>query len=110
MLLPLLLAAQTSAPVAEKPILDRYYQCLVDQVFELEGSRERADIVARAVVHRCRGLFVEAAQTLRTDKVADARVADLRPEDAAGFADRFRAYSHDYALTRVVQMRANRHD
>ena len=108
--IPFVLAAQASVPAAEKPILDRYYRCLVDQAIELEESRERADIVARAVVHRCRGLFVEAARTLRTEKADDARAAGLRPEDADGFADRFRVYSHDYALTRVVQMRANRHD
>ena len=108
----LLAAAQTAgAPsaAAEKPILDRYYQCLVDQAIYLEQSRERADLVARAVVHRCREMFAEAATVLRTDKADAARQSGLEPEDAAGFAERFRSYSHDYALAIVVNIRAGEH-
>ncbi len=112
MLSALMLAAQAAAPVAkpEKPILDRYYQCLVDQAIHLEKSRERADVVARAVVHRCREMFAEAATVLRTEKAAAARQSGLNPDDAAGFAERFRAYSQDYALVIVVNIRASEND
>ena len=103
-------AASTAVAPVEKPVIDRYYQCLVDQVMKLEKSRERADLVARAATHRCRGLFAEAARTLREDKPDDARKFALVPEDAAGFAERYRAFSVDYALSLVVGMRANRHD
>ena len=108
-----LLASQATAAaptLAEKPVIDRYYQCLVDQVLELEQSRERADLVARAATHRCRGLFVAAAKSLREDHADDARKFGLAPEDTAGFAERYRDFSVDYALSLVVGMRANRHD
>ncbi len=99
-----------TAEAGEKPVLDRYYQCLTDAALDYEDSREAADIVARAVVHKCRPLFVEAALTLRTEKSADARASGLHPDDADGFENRFRAYSLDYALTRVVAMRAWKND
>lgn len=105
---PLAQAIPATAP--EKPVLDRYYQCLVDRVLDLEQSRERADLVARAVVHRCRPLFVEAARTLRTEKADAAQESGLDPADAAGFEDRFRAYSIDYALALVVGKRARDYD
>ena len=108
-----LLASQAGGAAlapAEKPVIDRYYQCLVDQVLELEQSRERADLVARAATHRCRGLFVAAAKSLREDHADDARKFGLAPEDAPRFAERYRDFSVDYALSLVVGMRANRHD
>lgn len=107
----LITIAQAASPATDEgPVLDRYYQCLVDRTLDLEPSRERADLVARAVVHRCRSLFVDAARTLRTEKKLAARRSGLQPDRADGFEDRFRAYSIDYALAIVVQMRANRHD
>lgn len=104
-----LLAHAATAPIVtpdDKPVLDQYYQCLVDQVIKFNKSGERADIVARAAVHQCRPLFVEAANALRTEKADDAREAGLDPDDVGGFENRFRSYSFDYALTRVVSMRA----
>lgn len=109
MIAALIALSLQAAPEAEKPILDRYYQCLANEALELEASRERADIVARAIVHRCRGLFAEAAETLRTQKADDATAAGLEPQ-AAGFAERFRDYSHDHALALVVGMRARDHE
>ena len=103
----LLLAAQASAPHADKPILDRYYQCLSDQTFELEPSGERADLVARAVVHRCNYLFVEAATALKLGKTEDARKAGLSPE-RPGFEDRYRQFAVDYSMARVIGIRASR--
>ncbi len=104
------LSQATPATTPEKPVLDRYYQCLVDRVLDLEQSRERADLVARAVVHRCRPLFVDAARMLRTEKADAAHDSGLDPADAAGFEDRFRAYSIDYALALVVGKRARDYD
>ncbi len=102
--------APAAAMPDETPVLDRYYKCLADQAVEYDKSRERADIVARAVVHRCRPLFMDAAVMLRTEKPVDARKAGLDPEDPDGFEHRFRAYSLDYALTRIVSMRAWKND
>lgn len=108
--LALIVAHAASTSAAQKPVLDRYYQCLVDRAIDYEASRERADLVARAVVHRCRPLFVEAARILRTEKTDAARQSGLDPATAQGFEQRFRAYSIDYALTLVVQKRANDND
>ena len=103
-------AGQAASDADARPILDRYYQCLVDGVLDFEASRERADIVARAVVHKCRPLFPEASRALRTDKADAARSVGLDPNDAARFDAQFRDYSLDHALTHIVRMRAREHE
>lgn len=103
----LLLALQSPALPSDKPILDRYYQCLSDQVFELEPSAERADLVARAAVQRCNFLFVEAATALQIEKTEDARKAGLAPE-RPGFEERYRQFAVEWSMARVVGIRANR--
>ena len=105
--LAILVAAQASVPHGDKSILDRYYQCLSDQTFALEPSGERADLVARAVVHRCNYLFVDAATALKNDKTEDARKAGLSPEQP-GFEDRYRQFAIEYSMTRVIGIRSSR--